>query len=126
MSSADFVIGYLCGVVIICLFMCIGIALHMAYTKMELMLGYLKNCTAIMVRAPLKNGGPWGRLLLIGSISGIITFPSFYLGRGELSKDDLINFPAHLKRKLVLLQWCIISLMSCMVLLVVIGKSGMF
>ena len=43
MSSADFVIGYLCGVVVICLFMCIGIALHMAYTKMELMLGYLKN-----------------------------------------------------------------------------------
>lgn len=63
--------------------MCIGIVLYMAYTKMELMLGYLKNCTAIMVRAPLKNGGPWDRLLLIGSISGINTFPSSYLGRGE-------------------------------------------
>lgn len=31
----------------------IGIALHLAYTKMDLMLAHLKHCPAVMIRAPL-------------------------------------------------------------------------
>lgn len=96
------------------IFLWIGICLHLAYTKMDLMLGHLKNCSAIMARAPLQHGGPWGKLLLVGGISGIVTFPSFYLKRGELSAEDLASFPALLKRKLVVLQWSVIGLLSVM------------
>jgi hypothetical protein len=35
----------------------LGVALHLAYTKMDVMLEHLKNCPAIMVRAPFKSGG---------------------------------------------------------------------
>ncbi|MFI8482531.1 hypothetical protein ACIGCM_18345 [Pseudomonas sp. NPDC078700] len=122
MSSAEFMFGYLGGAVLLALLIWIGVALHMAYTKMDLMLEHLKNCPAIMVRAPLQNGGPWGKLLLVGGISGIVTFPSFYLKRGELSSEDLINFPVRLKRKLAILQWSVIWLLCFAFLLWVIGK----
>lgn len=92
----------------------ITVALHMAYTKMDRILEHLKNCTAIMVRAPLRHGGPWGRLMLIGGISGIVTFPKFYLKRGELCPEDLEKFPANLKRKLAVLQWTLLGLLFVM------------
>ncbi len=122
MSTAEFVFGYIGGVVLLGVFVWIGIALHLAYTKMDLMLAHLNNCSAIMARAPLRNGGPWGKLLLVGGISGIITFPNFYLKRGELSADDLSKLPVQLKRKLVLMQWCSIALLSFAVLLWIVGK----
>ena len=34
---------------------CIGFSLHMAYTKMELMLEHLKNCSIVRTHAPLKS-----------------------------------------------------------------------
>lgn len=90
------------------------VALHMAYTKMDMMLELYKNCKAIMVRAPLRHGGPWGNLMLIGGISGIVTFPSFYLKRGELSLEDLKNTPTSLRRKLAILQWSVWGLLLVM------------
>ncbi|SDZ67004.1 hypothetical protein [Pseudomonas sp. NFIX28] len=122
MSTPEIVFGYLGGVVILGAFVWIGVALHMAYTKLDELLDHLKNCSAIMARAPLKHGGPWGKLLLIGGISGIVTFPGFYLKRGELSAEDLNNFPAPFKRKLAVLQWSVIGLLGFAALLWVIGK----
>lgn len=92
----------------------ITVALHMAYTKMDMMLEHLKNCTAIMVRAPLRHGGPWGKLMLVGGISGIVTFPNFHLRRGSLCLKDLEKFPATLKRKLAILQWTVWGLLFVM------------
>lgn len=102
----------------------IGLCLHLAYTKMDLMLEHLKNCSAVMARSPLRHGGPWGKLLLVGGISGILTFPQFYLKRGELSSEDLASFPASLKRKLVVLQWSVISLLLVMISFGIAVKSG--
>jgi len=102
----------------------IGVCLHLAYTKMDLMLEHLKNCSAIMTRAPLRHRGPWGKLLLVGGISGIVTFPKFYLKRGVLNSEDLANFPAPLKRKLAVLQWSVIFLLLVMISFGVAVKSG--
>lgn len=122
MSTAEFIFGYINGVVLLGVLIWIGVALHMGYTKIDIILKHLKNCSAILVKAPLRHGGPWGKLLLIGGISGIITFPGFCLKRGELSTEDLNNFPAPLKRKLAILQWSIIGLLSFSLLLWIIGK----
>ncbi|HCS42179.1 MAG TPA: hypothetical protein DIW52_05045 [Pseudomonas sp.] len=125
MSITQLVVGYLCGIVITSMFIWVGVALHMAYTKMDMMLEHLKNCAAIMVRAPLRHGGPWGKLMLVGGISGIVTFPGFYLKRGELSLDDLQSLPSPIKRKLAILQWSVWGLLIAMALLVAIGESGL-
>ena len=102
----------------------IGVCLRLAYTKLDLMLEHLKNCSAVMARAPLRHGGPWGNLLLVGGISGIVTFPKFYLKRGELNSEDLANFPVPLKRKLEVLQWSVISLLLVMICFGAAVKSG--
>ena len=125
MSTAKFVVGYLNGVVILLLWVWIGVALHMAYTKMDLILSHLKNCRAVKARASLKNGGPWGKLLLIGGISSFVAFPGVHLSKGELSQDDLENLPHPLKRKLVALQWSVWVLLAAMSVLVLVGTSGL-
>lgn len=122
MTTAAFVVGYLCGLVLVCMFVWIGIVLHMAYTKMDVLLGLLKNCSAVMARAPLRNAGPWGKLLLVGGISGIVTFPGIYLKHGGVSIEDLENFPAPLKRKLAILQWSVIGLLMALILFVALYK----
>jgi hypothetical protein len=111
--------------VIIAMFIWIVVMLHVAYTKMDFILDHLKNCTAIMVRAPLRHSGPLGNLMLVGGISGIITFPGFYLKRGELSPEDLEAFPRLLKRKLIIMHWSALGLFAALILLVLIGNSGL-
>ena len=107
------------------IFACIGVSLHMAYTQMELMLAHLKNSSAIRPHIPLKNGGPWGKLLLVGWIAGIVTFPGFYLKRGEVSIEELNTFPTTLKRRLAIVKWSSIVLLSAMVILFIFRKSGL-
>ncbi|MCO7572627.1 MULTISPECIES: hypothetical protein [Pseudomonas] len=111
-----FVIGF--AIVLIGMVIWIGVCLHLAYTRMDEILELLKNCSAVMNRAPLRHGGPWGKLLLIGGISGVITFPGVYLKHGGVSVEDLNNFPVRLKRKLAVLQWCVIGLLVMMCVLV--------
>lgn len=122
MSTAEYIFGYTGGLVLLGVLVWISIALHLAYTKIDLILTHLKNCPAIMVRAPLRHGGPWGKLLLVGGISGIITFPNFYLKRGELNADDLSKLSFMLRRKLLIMHWSVILLLSAAFILWVIGK----
>lgn len=96
------------------IFLWIGICLHLAYTKMDLILGHLKNSSAIVVWAPLRHGGPWGKLLLIGGISGMVTFPRSHIKRGTLSTADLAGIPVALKLKFVRLQWSALGLLVVM------------
>jgi hypothetical protein len=83
----------------------LGVALHLAYTKMDLMLNHLKNCPAVMNRAFLLNVGPWGRLVVLGGIMGLMITPRIYLRDGGANAEDLKSFPADLKRKLIVLHW---------------------
>lgn len=106
------------------IFVCVGVALHMAYTRMDLMLEHLKNCSAVMVQAPLRDGGPWGKLLLVGWIAGVVTFPGYYLKHGGVSIEDLNNFPVPLKKKLIALKWAAIVLLAALILLFVLRNSG--
>lgn len=103
-------------------FVCIGAALHIAYTKMDVMLDHLKNSPSAMALTSLKHGGAWGKLLMVGGISGLVTFPDFYVKRGSLSAEDLDGFPVLLKRKLVILQWCSIGVLVLMVILAIVVK----
>lgn len=116
MTTSALVAGYLCGFVLVCMYMWIAIALHMAYTKMDTMLEHLKNSSSVMALAPLKHGGPWGRLLLIGGISGFLTFPKLYARRGGVSPEDLKKFPEPLKRQLTMLYWSVMILIISLVL----------
>ncbi len=102
----------------------IGISLHLAYTKMEDMLDHLKNCSLSKTLTPLNERGPWGKFLLVGGISGVLTFPNLYIKHGTVNADDIRNFPVKLKRKLVFIHWVCITLLIGMFVLVFLRKSG--
>lgn len=121
MTTAAFVVGSLCGLVIICQFAWIIVALHMAYTKTDMILEHFRNSSSIRALAPMKHSGLIGRLRFIGGISSFVTFPNFYK-HANISTEELKSFSAPLKRKLVALQWCVICLFGAMALFVVLYK----
>jgi hypothetical protein len=106
------------------IFISLGIYLHMAYTKMDLMLDHLKNSVVLSTLTTLRHGGPWGKLILVGSIASFVTFPNFHLKRGWVSAEDLLSFPEALKRKLVVLQWSALALIVVMAGLAAVVKLG--
>jgi hypothetical protein len=80
---------------------CISISLYMAYMKLDIIFSHFKSSPAIIALIPLRHGGPWGKLLVIASISSYLTFPNGYIKRGSLSSQYIENFPIRLKRILV-------------------------
>ena len=105
LSSGDTIVLVIGLIYFVGAFISIGISLHLAYTKMDVMLNHLQNCPAVMIRAPLRNAGPWGNMLLLSAIMGVMTTPKIYLRDGGANAEDLKNFPADLKQKLIVLQW---------------------
>ncbi|WP_256832185.1 hypothetical protein [Pseudomonas sp. Pse1] len=122
MTTAMTVVSLLCGLAILGMWIWIAVALRMAYTKMDLLLELLSDSSAIRDRAFLNSGGPWGRLLLIGGVSGIVTFPGFYLKRGGIRTEDLERLPRPIKKKLVALHWSALTLLTSLTTFVVLAE----
>ncbi|MGY2186338.1 hypothetical protein [Pseudomonas sp. SDO5591_S426] len=126
LSTADRVFLYACLIDVGGLILFVGIALHLAYTKTNLMLSHLSNCPAVKIWAPLMNGGPWGRLILLGRIMGVVTMPGIYLRDGGANADDLKSFPTDLKLKLAIMQWTGWGLSLLMFGLAAVGEFNLF
>lgn len=122
MSIEIIVFGLLGGILVIGAIIWLIIALRIAYTHLELMLKHLENSSTVTTLTQLKQGSLWGRVLLVGSISSVLTFPDFYIKRGRASAEDISLFPTLLKRKLVVLQWGGIVIISSSVLLFLTRK----
>jgi hypothetical protein len=121
--STEQIIFYWAWVVVIigmCLW--VGAALRLAHTKIDVMMGHLKQCSAIKVRAPLRHGGPFGNVLLVATVSWIVTLPGYYLKRGGLSEEDLKSFPISFKRRLAVMQWAGVALWAAAIALWGIGE----
>lgn len=71
------------------IFVWLGVTLHLAYTKMDLMLNHLKNGPAVMIRTTFKNGGLGGKLFLLSATMGVMTTPNIYLRDGGASTLQL-------------------------------------
>ncbi len=99
--------------------------MYLSYTKGDLMSSHFKSSSSLLAFGIYKSTSLHGRLLLVGSISSILTFPGFFLKRGLANAEDIDSFPLSLKRKLVMLQWSFIGLVVSMILLVVIGKADL-
>jgi len=123
MNTAEQILGTLCGLVLLAQAIWLGIALHIGYTKMDLMLSHLKNSPLIVALAPIRFGGVWGTLMVVGGISSVVTFPNFYLKRRHVDEEDIRRFPRSLKRRLAVFQWNILCLLGAMTVFAIIIKS---
>lgn len=105
MSTAGIVVSVLSCFVGAGLFICIAIALYLGCTQGEQMSKFFKNSASSITSATHRHSGPYGKIQLVGGIYFVVTFPRFFLKHGILDAEDIRNFPLHLRRKLVALQW---------------------
>lgn len=122
MSNAEIFFGILGGGTFLLMFVWIVVALHMAYTKMDILFECMKNSPAILVLGFWRHAGPWGRLRLISNIADYVTSPRNGIENGSLSAEDMENLPAPIKRKLVVLRRSLAPLLGSMLLVWCVGK----
>lgn len=96
------------------LFAVIGYTLYLANTKMDVLLKTFKNSSGVIALASLRLGGLRSKIMIVGGISGYVTFPNFYIKRGVLDVEDFKEASEILKRQLVVLQWSGIALLLVM------------
>ena len=125
MNSSSLIIAYLGGLVLFLIFVCLVVMLHLAYTKMDMLLELFPNSVGVRTLTPLRHGGTWGKLMLIGGITSYVAFPGLYLKNGQLSWEDLQAIPISLRRKLALIQWILVTLVIAMFALYFIGETSL-
>ncbi|MEB2626693.1 hypothetical protein [Pseudomonas sp. YuFO8] len=122
MSKASMIFGALGGVILLLIFIWLVVALHMAYTKMDVLFGHLKNSPAITVLAFWRHAGPSGRLRMIGNIAHYVSSPRRGIENGTISAEDIENLSAPIKCKLVILWRSLTFLLGALFLVWCIGK----
>ncbi|MGE8152251.1 hypothetical protein ACQKP5_13495 [Pseudomonas vancouverensis] len=101
-----------------------GVALHLGYTKGDVLSEHFQNSSPLITFPVHVDRGLRGKIRLVFSISSVVTFPRFFLKVGMVAAEDIENFPDELRRKLVVLQWVLLGLMSGMLLLGLIVMLG--
>ncbi|VVQ11337.1 hypothetical protein PS918_05335 [Pseudomonas fluorescens] len=89
-----------------------GVAIYMGYTKGDVLSEHFKNSSSLITVPARIDKGLRGKTRLVYSISSVVTFPRFFLKYGIVSAEDLENFPRDLRRKLVALQWALLTALA--------------
>ena len=110
MSMSKIIYMYLGIFVFSSIFIWHAVALYMAHKKLDMLLALFPNSVGVKTLAGFRNGGIWGKLMLIGGITGFVAFPRPYLKNGQLSRDDLQAIPPPLKFKLAVMHWILVTL----------------
>lgn len=117
MSKFEMVFGFLSGLLFLSLTIWFATALHMAYTKIDVILEHLKNSPEITSHSGLLKDGLRGRLKLISNICDYVTSPNKGIKNGTISAEDIENLPKPIKRKLIILRHSIVLLVLSLALL---------
>ena len=124
MTTAELVVGSLCGVVLVSMFVWLAVALYLGYTKTDVLLNSFKNSSSIITISTRIHTGPWGKLQLVGSACSVVTFPRFFVKHSIADAGDIESFPLSLRRKLIVLMWSAVGLFATLALLVTLWESG--
>ncbi|MVW89942.1 hypothetical protein [Pseudomonas sp. PB101] len=122
MSKTETIFGFIGGGILLLIFVWIVVALHMAYTKIDILFEHLKNSPAITALAFWRRGGPWWRLRMISSIAHYVSAPREGIENGSISAEDIESLPKPIKCKLVILWRSVILLSGALFLVWCIGK----
>lgn len=91
-----------------------GYGLYLAYAKGDLIERHLKNCSSYLVHPPYLPSGLRGKITRMGSIAGIFLYARFFIRKGVVSQQDIDNFPADLRRKILAWSWSTLALLGAM------------
>jgi hypothetical protein len=99
--SSWFAFALLAGPILLA-FMSIAFSLYLSRRHLDAMLEALKSSRYIAVwAAGLRGHGWFGRFMLEAQVRGMVMWPGPGIRAGEVTADEIRNFPAHLKRLLV-------------------------
>ena len=98
-------------------FVVFGAALYLGYTKGDALLECFPNSSSIITIPAHVDSGLLSKIRLVYSVSSVVTFPRFFLKHGVIAAEDLERFPSELRRKLVALQWTLLTVLSGMMIL---------
>ncbi|AJO79679.1 hypothetical protein [Pseudomonas sp. MRSN 12121] len=101
-TAAHIVLGGCIGITFLGMFTMLGVYLYWGYTRMDEMLGHVRNCQMITGNRFYLSMGPWGRMMMVGVVAGYLACPGFFIRRGLLDADEINNFPQPLKRRLII------------------------
>lgn len=94
-----------------------GAARYFGYTKGDALLECFPNSSSIITIPAHIDSGLLGKIRLVYSVSSVVTFPRVFLKHGIVAAEDLERFPSDLRRKLVALQWTLLTVLSGMMIL---------
>ena len=83
---------------------CLGVYFYYAYFRIDELLGYLKNCPAVLIKKVFMDSGPMGRLFVLGGVINVLRRPEIFYKDGGADPSDLEAFPEGIKKKLLLLE----------------------
>lgn len=126
MSSVEVVAGWLAGLAILGLYVCIGMMLYLGYTKSNVLLTLFKNSPGAITCAAHPGASAVAKARMIGCVGLVLAFPRFHLKHRLVSAEDLDNFPPVLRRQLVALYWSILGSFALLALLVGLRVWGAF
>jgi hypothetical protein len=77
--------------------------LYLIHNHLDAMMDALKNSRFIYLWGPVwRSRGAFFGFMLLGKIAGMVIFPQAYIRIGDAAPDDIKNFPAPLKRLLII------------------------
>jgi len=117
---------YLGCALFLAMFIWLGIALRIAYTRMDELLAYFENSSFISSKAWYRDAGPRYRLLLFGAMAGCATFNAYQIRHGIISAEDIKNLPQPVRRMLVRMHLVNLALIAALVTLIVVAKIWIF
>lgn len=94
-----------------------GTGFYLGYTKGDIFLELFPNSSSIITIPGHIDSGLLGKIRLVYSVSSVVTFPRIFLKHGVIAAEDLERFPSDLRRRLVALQWTLLTVLSGMMIL---------
>jgi len=93
------VISFLAGPFLL-IYIQIAFNLYLIRRHLDAMMDALPNSRYIYIWRGARTQGWFGGMLLVSKIAGMIMFPKSNIRTGDFDKEDIANFPPHLKRLL--------------------------
>ncbi|AUG01974.1 hypothetical protein CXQ81_15645 [Pseudomonas sp. 09C 129] len=101
LSTAEYVLTFLGVATFLGGGITAGVYFYLSCTRMDEILGYVKNCKVVNNQRYYLYMGAWGRFLMIGMISGALAYSNYQIRKGMMDAGDVDNFPEPLKRRLI-------------------------
>ncbi|WP_063430217.1 hypothetical protein [Pseudomonas chlororaphis] len=100
-GAAEYVLASCCLVTLSGGVIISGVFFYWGCTRMDEILGYVKNCKIIMGNRFYLYMGAWGRMAMVGMVAGSLAYPGYHIRKGLMDVDDINNFPEPFKRRLI-------------------------